>query len=145
MGFSPLPTPLHHHHYSLPSKCHGTRLIISGKVFPIFCCSVWWACMNCGLSFLSFSADRSGCSVIVCSCSPSASRFDMLCVQRLSSALVVTSCYSIYCCLTVMSRQVWPFSSDLWDQQGQPCHVLSYLKHLLRHSGAELQNGEELQ
>ncbi len=45
----------------------------------------YWACVNCCLRFL-FLADRTSTGVIFCCCSPSASGFDVLCVQRWYSA-----------------------------------------------------------
>ncbi len=64
----------------------------------------WWACVNCSLRFLLL-ADRSGTGVVFCCWSPSASGFDVLCVQRWYSALVVTSGYLSYCCLSIISNQ----------------------------------------
>ncbi len=45
----------------------------------------WWSCVNCILRVL-FLSDRSGTGVVFCCWSPSASGFDVLCVQRWYSA-----------------------------------------------------------
>ncbi len=56
--------------------------------------------------------------VVFCCCSPSASGFDVLCVQMLCGVLhtlVVTSGYLSYCCLSVISNQSThsPLISDI--------------------------------
>ncbi len=108
------PTPLHHHQQPEPLRqgrmdpcfhvlyvkfwpyhlnfaaeieTHQTRQhfynLLLSNIF-------WWACVNCSLHFL-FLADRM-CQLSVkpgvffCCCSPSASGFDVLCIQRWYSA-----------------------------------------------------------
>ncbi len=64
-----------------------------------------WACVNCSLRFL-FLADRSGTGVVFCCWSPSASGFDVLCVQScILHTLVVMSGYLSYCCLSIICNQ----------------------------------------
>ncbi len=51
--------------------------------------------------------------VVFCCCSPSASRFEVLWIQRCSSAhLGFLSSYLSYSCFSI-----WPFSSDIWHHQ----------------------------
>ncbi len=57
--------------------------------------------------------------VVFCCCSPSASGFDVLCVQRWYSAYL--GCLS-YCCLYIISNQSVR-SPDLWHQQGIFVHT----------------------
>ncbi len=75
----------------------------------------WWVCVNCILRVL-FLSDRSGTGVVFCCWSPSASGFDVLCVQRcILYNLVVTSGYLCYCCLSIISNQSAhsPLTSDI--------------------------------
>ncbi len=75
-----------------------------------------WACVNCSLSFL-FLADRSGTGVVFCCCSPSASKFYVLSIQRCSSAYLGCNEWLFELLLPFYHlKPVWPFSSDLWHQ-----------------------------
>ncbi len=98
------PTPLHLHHQPEPLRqgrmdpcfhvlyakfwpchlnvaaeieTHHRRQRFSNLVLSNF----WWACANCSLSFLFLAP-----GVVFCCCSPSASEFDVLCIQRWYSA-----------------------------------------------------------
>ncbi len=73
--------------------------------------SVWIVSSVC-CSYLTGAAP----GVVFCCWSPSASGFDVLCVQRcILQTLVVTSGYLSYCCLSIISNQSAhsPLTSDI--------------------------------
>ncbi len=74
----------------------------------------WWAGANYSLSF-QFLADRRGtwCGLLLLY-RPSASRFDVLCIQKCSSAYLGCN----YCCLSIISNQSGHSPLILWHQQG---------------------------
>ncbi len=83
----------------------------------------WWTCANCILRFL-FLADRSGTGVVFCCWSPSASGFNVLCVQRWCSAYPGCNVWLFELLLLFYHLYpVCPFSSDLWHQQGIFIHT----------------------
>jgi len=55
------------------------------------------------------TADRSVTCCVFCCCSPSASRFNMFCVQRCFSVDIGCKDYTSYCCLSI----IWPLSSGI--------------------------------
>jgi len=67
------------------TKFWPNHLIVAAEIEIHQTIDKQWACENRSLIFL-FLADRSDTGVFFCCCSSSASRFDMLCVQRCSSA-----------------------------------------------------------
>ncbi len=72
---------------TLPSECRSRNQDSSDQAtfFQSSIVQFWWVCVNCILRFL-FLSNRSGTGVVFCCCSPSASGFDVLCVQRWYSA-----------------------------------------------------------
>ncbi len=72
----------------------------------------WWACANCSLRFL-FLADRSGTQWVFCCCSPSASGFNVLCVQRWYSAYLGCNewLFELLLPLTSLTILLWPLKS----------------------------------
>lgn len=78
-------------------------LIKTGKFFLIFYCPILVSLWP------QFLADRRG-GVVFCCCSPSASRFNVLWIQRCSFAYLSLQLpfYQL--------QQVRPFSSDFWHQ-----------------------------
>ncbi len=72
---------------TLPSECRSRNRDSSDQATFSRSSMVqfWWACANCSLRFL-FLADRSSTQCDFCCCSPSASGFDVLCIQRWHSA-----------------------------------------------------------
>ncbi len=72
---------------TLPSECRSKNRDSSDQAtfFQSSIVQFWWTCANCSLCFL-FLADRSDTGVVFCYCSPSASGFDVLCIQRWYSA-----------------------------------------------------------
>ncbi len=77
---------------------------------------LWWACVNCSLSFL-FLADRSGtrCSLLLLQ--PICFRVRRDCAFRdgILHTLVIMSGYLSYCCLSIISNQAThcPLISDI--------------------------------
>ncbi len=97
-----IPDP-YHLNIAAETKTHQTRQRISNLLLSNFV----EACLNCSLRFL-FLADRSGHPVwSSAAVAPSASGFR--CVVRSEMVflhtLVVTSGYSSYCCLSIISNQ----------------------------------------
>ncbi len=92
-------------------KTHQTRhgfsnLLLSNFVEPV------WIVVSVSCSYLTGAAP----GVVFCCWSPSASGFDVLCVQRcILQILVVTSGYLSYCCLSIISNQSAhsPLTSDI--------------------------------
>ncbi len=72
---------------TLPSECRSRNRDSSDQAtfFQYSIVQFWWDCANCSLRFL-FLADRSGTRCGLLLCSPSASGFEVLCVQRWYSA-----------------------------------------------------------
>ncbi len=129
-----IPTPLHHHQQPEPLRqgmidpcfhvCikfwpyiwmsqQKSRLIRKGNVLLLssFGESVWIVSSVC-CSYLTGAAP----GVVFCCWSPSASGFDVLCVQRcILQILVVTSDYLSYCCLSIIANQSAhsPLTSDI--------------------------------
>ncbi len=71
-----------------------------------------WIVSSVSCSYLTGAAP----GVVFCCWSPSASGFDVLCVQRcILHILVVTSVYLSYCCLSIISNQSVhsPLTSDI--------------------------------
>ncbi len=84
----------------------------------------WWACVNCMLRFL-FLGYRSGTRCGLCCCSPSASGFDVLCIQRLVISVTVAFLSS----LTSLPILLWPLTST---RHFRPhiCHSLNIFSFL---------------
>ncbi len=124
------PTPLHHHHQPEPlrqDRMEPCFHVLYAKFWPYiwmfqqksrlnlllsgFGESVWIVSSVC-CSYLTGAA----LGVVFCCWSPSASGFDVLCVQRcILQILVVTSGYLSYCCLSIISNQSVhsPLTSDI--------------------------------
>ncbi len=92
-------------------KTHQTRQRFSNLLLSNFGESVWIV-SSVSCSYLTGAAP----GVVFCCWSPSASGFDVLCVQRcILHNLVVTSGYLSYCCLSIISNQSVhsPLTSDI--------------------------------
>ncbi len=114
---------------TLPSECHNRNRDSSDQAMFFYSSFVqfWWACVNCSLRFL-FLADRSGtrCGPQFRCCRPSASGFDVLCVQRcILHTLVVMIGYLSYTVaflssLTSLPILLWPLTSTRHFCSSQP-------------------------
>ncbi len=92
-------------------KTHQTRQSFFNLLLSGFGESVWIV-SSVSCSYLTGAAP----GVVFCCWSPSASGFDVLCVQRcILQILVVTSGYLSYCCLSIISNQSVhsPLTSDI--------------------------------
>uniref|UniRef100_A0A3B4ZJ67 L1 transposable element RRM domain-containing protein n=1 Tax=Stegastes partitus TaxID=144197 RepID=A0A3B4ZJ67_9TELE len=82
------------------------------SVFPDYTAKIAWARLTGVIP-----------GVVFCCCSPSASRFNMLCVQRCYSAYLGCNKWLFELLLPFYQlKPVCPFSSDLWHQQGICAH-----------------------
>ncbi|MEQ2300626.1 hypothetical protein AMECASPLE_027644 [Ameca splendens] len=86
------------------------RLIRPGNVFPVFY----------GPVLVNLCELQPQFPVLSCSCCiPCTSRFHVLCIQRCSSACLGCNEWLFELLLPFYQLEpVWPFSSDLWHQQG---------------------------
>lgn len=87
-----------------------TESILSWYYHPVAANSTIIVCANCCPSFL-FLADRSG---VLCCCTPTASRFNILRIQRCSSSyFIVMSVLLSYCCLpnNTLAIPLWSLTS----------------------------------
>ncbi len=126
------PTPLNHHHQpeplrqrlscslrqilTLSSECNSRNpdsSRFSNLLLSNFCDPVWIIASVC-CSYLTGAAP----GVVFCCWSPSASGFDVLCVQRCILQTLV-----IWVTVVFLSSLTSPFSSDLWHQQGIFIHT----------------------
>ncbi len=128
-------TPLHHHHQPEPfiqGRMDPCFHVVYAKFWP-YHLNVTAEMETCPTKQTFFSLlfnfgepvwivasiSRVAPGVVFCCCSPSASRFDMMCVQRCTSAFL--GCNEWLTWVTVaflLVQPVWPFSYDLWHQQG---------------------------
>ncbi len=105
-GWSMLSCSLHqiltlHLNVAAEIETHQTRQRFYNLLLSGFGESVWIVSSVC-CSYLTGAAP----GVVFCCWSPSASGFDVLCVQRcILQILVVTSGYLSYCCLSIISNQ----------------------------------------
>ncbi len=100
-----------------------SRLIRPGNVFSIFYFNFGdpvWIVVSVSCSYLTGAAP----GVVFCCWSPSASGFDVLCVQRWYSAYLGCNEWLFELLLPFYYLySVCPFSSDLWHQQGIFIHT----------------------
>ncbi len=94
----------------------------------------WWACANCSLRFL-FLADMRAPGVVFCCYSPSASGFDVLCIQKWYSANLVVIWVNVafLSSLTSLLILLWPLSSKrhFCPHNCRSLDIFSFLDHSL--------------
>ncbi len=104
----------HHLNVAAEIEPHQTRQRFSNLLLSSFGESVWIV-SSVSCSYLTGAA-HGVVFVVFCCWSPSASGFEVLCVQRcILHTLVVTSGYLSYCCLSIISDQSVhsPLTSDI--------------------------------